>query len=119
MAFSPELSSALQGMQMGRTALSGLLPNSSNPRGGAAGTDPNTQDFRQAVAILNQLAQKLMRSDLPSGASDSNNVSQMAVKLQRMSIDRQEEVAKQGMQQALSGIGQTPQINGGGVYGGY
>ena len=119
MAVSPEIMSAIKGTQMGQTSLSGLLPSAGNPRGGAAGSDPYVQDFRQAVGMLNQLAAKLMRSDLPSGPKDSNEISQMAVKLQRISIDRQEEVAKLGMQKALTGIGQTPQVNGGGVYGGY
>jgi hypothetical protein len=117
---SPELGSAVKGMQMGQTALSGLLPSSGNPRGGGAPLDPYSQDFRQAIGILNQLAQKLIRSDLPSGAGDSNDIAQMAVKLQRLSIDRQKEVAEQSMKQALTGLASsTPNVNGGGVYSGY
>ena len=117
---TPELGSAVKGIQMGQTALSGLLPTSSNPRGGGAPVDPYMQDFRQAIGMLNQLAQKLIRSDLPSGAGNSNDIAQMAVKLQRISIDRQKEVAEKSMQEALTGLAsQTPNVNGGGVYGGY
>lgn len=112
---NPEIGAINQGMSMGKTALSGLRPSAQNPRGGQPAADPLSNDFQRCLACLNDLAVKLNRSDLQGSQKEGNEVSEFAVKLQRISIDRQDAMLKQAQQAMTGGGNNFPNVNAQGV----
>lgn len=121
---NPDLAAVVGGMKsangMSQLALGGLQPSAGSPRGGPPPADPLVGRFRACIAQLNGLAQALERQgDSPR----SIDVQDYSLKLQRMSLDRANDIAKAGMPQDGAGAGDSsnalnaafPNINGGGT----
>jgi hypothetical protein len=109
------LSAVLNGLAMGKMALSGLVPSGSTPRGGPPPVDPLTGDFQQALNCLNKLIVGLSKQ---GDQRRMLEIQDIATKIQRISIDRQEQVMNGGDDEAMEGEsfrGQFPSVNGGGI----
>ncbi len=105
------------GGNMSKLALAGLQPSSGSPRGGPPPVDPLAGPFRQGINILNSLAQALQRQ---GDQARSVDLQDMSVKLQRLSIDRQNDIAKAGISEQQSDNGNSmpgtfPNVNAGGT----
>jgi hypothetical protein len=112
-----DLSAVMSGLSLGRTALSGLVPTSSSPRGGPPPVDPLASRFRSVLAELDALSAGLNRV---GDQQRMVEVQELKVKLQRMSVDRQSDIMKAGSGSAGAGpssgfAANFPNINGGGV----
>lgn len=114
------LNAVLNGLNLGKLALSGLQPQVSSPRGGPPPVDPLADKFRQCLSCLNDLAQQLQKQ---GDARNMLEAQEMYVELQRMSIDRQDEIQKKAADSMMQGPGggeqpfgaQFPNVNGGGI----
>jgi hypothetical protein len=114
MSYPPEMNAIGQGRQaaMNKIALSGLLGNSQSPVGSTPTRDPAAAEFQQALLCLRYLEEKLAISTPPERRNDAVEVKQIAVDLQKMSIDRQDDFIKMAQQQAgRMAPNQFPNIN--------
>jgi hypothetical protein len=118
---NPDLQAVISGLKTGNMrhlALAGLAPSGGSPRGAPPPADPLVGQFRACIAQLNGLAQALERQgDQPRMV----DVQEISLKLQRLSMDRQNAIAKAGVSDA--GVEEPngalnaafPNINGGGT----
>lgn len=118
---NPDLAAVIGGMKsandMSKLALGGLSPSAGSPRGGPPPADPLLPLFRQTQLQMQSLATMLEKQgDNPH----SLDVQEMGLKLQRMSQDRANAIAKAGVPQQSADAQNNalnaafPNINGGG-----
>ena len=115
--------SALQAMAQGLSSrvplsqlgLAGPAPNAQNPRGGMpGGLDPLAQMFRSLEEALSQASSALQREGRPKSLRMGNELDGMAVKVNRMMIEHQAEMAP-AAGAPPSAAPAMPNINAGGI----
>jgi len=115
-----DLQALLSGLGLGNSpisklALAGSSPSAGSPRGAPPPVDPLAAQFRAVVAQLNSLAQALQRQ---GDQSRSLDIQEYGLKVNRMSVDRQNDIIKAGAQQpdeSMANNATFPNIGGGGT----
>lgn len=114
-----EMQAINQGMQAGQAAgnripLSGMPPTAGSPRGAAPPVDPLTGRFRACVADLQALADALKQTG--DAKQLDLDFQEMAIKVQRMMVERQTRIMNGGSAQQGAGMATNfPNVDGGGV----